>query len=43
MAKSINKVELLGSVGADPEMRYTQGGTAVTQLRLVFRNLCNDG
>ena len=35
MAKSINKVELLGRVGADPEMRYTQGGTAVTQLRLA--------
>ena len=35
MAKTINKVELLGRVGADPEMRYTQGGTAVTQLRLA--------
>ena len=34
MAKGINKVELLGRVGADPEMKYTQGGTAVTQLRL---------
>ena len=35
MAKSINKVELLGRVGADPEMKYTQGGTAFTQLRLA--------
>ena len=35
MAKTINKVELLGRVGADPEMRYTHGGTAVTQLRLA--------
>ena len=35
MAKSINKVELLGRVGADPEMKYTQGGTAVTQIRLA--------
>ena len=35
MAKTINKVELLGRVGAEPEMRYTQGGTAVTQLRLA--------
>ena len=35
MAKSINKVELLGRVGADPEMRYTASGTAVTQLRLA--------
>ena len=35
MAKTINRVELLGRVGAEPEMRYTQGGTAVTQLRLA--------
>ena len=35
MAKTINKVELLGRVGADPEMRYTASGTAVTQLRLA--------
>ena len=35
MAKTINRVELLGRVGADPEMRCTQGGTAVTQLRLA--------
>ena len=35
MAKTINKVELLGRLGAEPEMRYTQGGTAVTQLRLA--------
>ena len=35
MAKSINKVELLGRVGADPEMKYTQGGTTVVQLRLA--------
>ena len=35
MARTINRVELLGRVGADPEMRYTQGGTAITQLRLA--------
>ena len=35
MAKSINKVELLGRVGAEPEMKYTASGTAVTQLRLA--------
>ena len=35
MAKSINKVELLGRVGTDPEMRYTASGIAVTQLRLA--------
>ena len=35
MAKTINKVELLGRVGAEPEMKYTASGTAVTQLRLA--------
>ena len=35
MAKTINKVELLGRVGADPEMKYTASGIAVTQLRLA--------
>ena len=35
MARSINHVALLGRVGADPELRKTQNGTAVTQLRLA--------
>ena len=35
MAKTINKVELMGRVGADPEMRYTNSGIAVTQVRLA--------
>ena len=35
MSKTINRVELLGRVGTDPQMRYTQDGTAVTQLRLA--------
>ena len=35
MARTINRVELLGRVGTEPELRYTQSGTAVTQLRLA--------
>ena len=35
MAKTINKVELLGRVGSDPEMKYTASSIAVTQLRLA--------
>ena len=43
MAKSINKVEMLGRVGADPEMRYTASGTAVTQLRLATDRMRKGG
>ena len=28
MARTINKVELLGRVGTEPEMQYTPNGTA---------------
>ena len=35
MSRTINKVELLGRVGTDPEMTYTPNGTAVTKLRLA--------
>jgi single-strand DNA-binding protein len=31
----INKVILIGNLGADPEMRYTQSGTAVASLRVA--------
>jgi single-strand DNA-binding protein len=31
----LNKVFLMGALTADPELRYTSGGTAVADLRLV--------
>jgi len=31
----INKVILLGNLGADPEIQYTAGGTAVATLRVA--------
>lgn len=31
----INKVILVGNLGADPEIRYTPGGTAVATFRLA--------
>ena len=43
MPRTINKVELLGRVGTDPEMRYTQGGTAITQLRLATDRIRQGG
>ena len=35
MARTINQVTLLGRVGNDPELRQTNGGTTVVQLRLA--------
>ena len=35
MARGINKVILVGNLGADPEVRYTAGGTAVANLSLA--------
>jgi single-strand DNA-binding protein len=35
MAKSVNKVFLLGNVGKDPEMRSTGGGTLVANFTLA--------
>ena len=35
MARGINKVILVGNLGADPETRYTPSNTAVTNLRLA--------
>ncbi len=35
MARGVNKVILLGNVGRDPELRYTQNGTAVCNFSLA--------
>ena len=43
MSRTINKVELLGRVGTDPEMQYTPGGTAVTKLRLATDRYRKEG
>jgi single-strand DNA-binding protein len=31
----LNKVMLIGNLGQDPELRHTQGGTAILNLRLA--------
>lgn len=35
MARGINKVILIGNLGADPEVRYTQGGLAVANASVA--------
>ncbi len=35
MSRSLNKVQLIGNLGADPEMRFTQDGRAIAGLRIA--------
>ena len=40
---SVNRVFLLGNLGRDPEVRYTQGGTTVANLRIATTERRPDG
>ncbi|MEE4330048.1 MAG: single-stranded DNA-binding protein [Wenzhouxiangella sp.] len=42
MARGINKVILIGNLGADPETRHTAGGNAVTNLSLATSEAWRD-
>lgn len=42
MARGINKVILVGNLGDDPETKYTQGGMAVTSVRLATTSVRKD-
>lgn len=42
MARGINKVILVGNLGDDPATKYTQGGMAVTEVRLATTSVRKD-
>lgn len=42
MSRSINKVTLIGTVGRDPEMRFTPGGNAVANFSMATNESYND-
>lgn len=42
MARGINKVILVGNLGADPETRYTASGSAVTNIRIATSETWRD-
>lgn len=42
MAGGLNKVMLIGNLGADPEMRYTPGGAGVCEMRLATNESWTD-
>ncbi len=42
MARGINKVILVGNLGADPETRYTASGSAITNIRIATTEAWRD-
>src|SRR5262245_12477902 len=42
MAKSLNKVQLIGNLGKDPELRYTTSGVAVATFTLATNESWRD-
>jgi single-strand DNA-binding protein len=42
MARGVNKVTLIGNLGADPEVRYTNNGSAVANIRLATAEAWRD-
>ena len=42
MARSLNKVMLIGNLGKDPELRYTTSGTAVATFSLATNEAWRD-
>ncbi len=42
MARGVNKVILIGNLGADPEVRYMPGGDAVANLRIATTDSWKD-
>lgn len=42
MARGVNKVILVGNLGADPETRYTAGGQAITSIRIATSEAWKD-
>jgi single-strand DNA-binding protein len=41
-SRGINKAILIGNLGADPETRYSAGGTAVTNIRIATSETWRD-
>jgi single-strand DNA-binding protein len=42
MARGVNSVTLIGNVGNDPEMKYTQGGMAICTISLATTSVRKD-
>ncbi len=42
MARGINKVILVGNLGNDPDIKYTQGGMTITTISLATTSVRKD-
>jgi single-strand DNA-binding protein len=43
MSRGLNRIELIGNVGRDPEMRYTPAGAPVTEFSLAVNSMRRGG
>ena len=43
MSRGLNRVQLLGFLGKDPELRFTSGGTIIAALRVATTSRVSDG
>ena len=42
MARGVNVIHLLGNVGNEPDVKYTQGGTCITRVSLATTSVRKD-
>lgn len=42
MARGLNKVMIMGNLGADPEVRYAPNGSAITNIRVATSEVWKD-
>ncbi len=42
MARGLNKVMIMGNLGADPEVRYATNGSAITNIRVATSEVWKD-
>lgn len=42
MASGLNKVQLIGNLGNDPDTKYTQAGKAITRISVATTNVYKD-
>lgn len=42
MSRGLNRIQIIGNLGRDPEMRYTPSGTPVTEFSVAINRRRRD-